>query len=243
MLLSTRHRFVFIATLKTASTAIEAALAPHASIHIAHTRFGKHMTLSEVMDRFAYIFEEEPFEKFESFAVVREPAERLHSLYRSHKDSWFERNKPDRWTGKMSFTEFLTDWLRRYPKQAVSQTEQLTDSSGHARLKRLISFERMPEIFPEFAEKLVPDAEFAALPKRNESRSQDEISEADRQSVYDLYADDVALYRHVRRQEQAYPRSCRNAAELRGQPAPRPVKGRKSCSHQGDEQHRPGVKG
>jgi hypothetical protein len=203
VLLSTRHRFVFLATLKTASTAIEAALAPHANIQIGHTRFGKHMTLTELLDRFAFIFEEEPFERFESFAVVREPAERLGSLYRSHQDPWFEEHKPERWTGRMSFEDFLSDWLPRHPQQAVSQARQLTDEAGRGAVGRLVTFEEMPRLFPGLAADLVPGASFGPLPRRNQSRARRPLTLPQRSIVHERYADDLALYRRIRREEAA----------------------------------------
>jgi hypothetical protein len=202
VLLSTEYRFVFIATLKTASTAIEAALSPHACIHIGHTRFGKHMSLTDAVSRFGFIFDEVPFEEFESFAVVREPAERLHSLYRSHKDGWFRKYKPERWTGEMSFDQFLEDWLIRHPRQSISQTEQLTDQHGTYKLSNIYSFERMPDEFPSLVKRLVPDAKIEGLPKRNASETEEEITEAERRSVYELYPEDLALYKAVKAREQ-----------------------------------------
>ena len=42
MLLSLAHKFLFVANVKTASSSIEATLAPLAEIAIGETRFGKH---------------------------------------------------------------------------------------------------------------------------------------------------------------------------------------------------------
>lgn len=196
MLLSMKRRFVFIANLKTASTSIERILAPYADIALVQSRFGKHMGLTEVLDSFPFVFDEEPFANFVSFAVVRDPVDRLYSLYRSHKGGRFAGD-PKLSTADLSFSQFLREWLVRNPEQAVSQTSMLRDDRGRAALARLIRFDDLPTAFPPLARKLAGNPwRPYRLPRINASGSAADpaISAEDRRTIEEVYADDLALY-------------------------------------------------
>lgn len=53
MLISLRKKFIFVANLKTASTAIEKQLRSVCEVAILQTRFGKHHGLDEIEKRFS----------------------------------------------------------------------------------------------------------------------------------------------------------------------------------------------
>jgi hypothetical protein len=86
MLISLSKEFIFLANLKSASTAIEAALSPYAQVVLTDTRFGKHQLFSEVETRFQWMLNIIDPQRLLVFGVLRDPAELLISLYNSHRD-------------------------------------------------------------------------------------------------------------------------------------------------------------
>ncbi|GGY51213.1 sulfotransferase family 2 domain-containing protein [Parvularcula lutaonensis] len=195
MLISLKRRFVFIANLKTASTSIERVLARHAEVALVQSRFGKHMGLTSVLDRFGFLFAEEPFERFFSFAVMREPAERLLSLYRSHQHEQFN-GRPSLSTKGMSFEAFLDDWLPANQAQAESQSSLLLDKRGRASLTRIIRFEDLDRAFPAVRRDIgLPWPIGTRLPRLNPSAAPSiGISDDARARIAALYPEDTALY-------------------------------------------------
>jgi hypothetical protein len=142
MLISISHRFVFVATLKTASTAIETKLRPHAEITINQSQFGKHLTISEIADRFARLFEEASLSEFFVFAVMRDPVDFILSMYNSHCHPDFATD-PDLFTGNRSFSEFLEEWMASNAEQVRPQHERLLRKNGQIGVDYVISYENL----------------------------------------------------------------------------------------------------
>jgi hypothetical protein len=147
MLISLSHRFVFVANVKTASTSIESALRPYAEIAISETRFGKHASLAQIQDRFAFIFNKQPIESFFTFGVIRDPVDLLVSVYSSHHKPEF-RTEPH-YTGNQTFDEFLDSFRRRQSWQIVPQSQRLSDKAGKIRLDYVIDFDRLDAQFAD----------------------------------------------------------------------------------------------
>src|ERR1700744_2290110 len=105
MLLSFSHKFIFVANLKSASTAIESAIGGKAEIKLSATKFGKHDGLSAISNKFAWIKRYVPYEEFFVFGVIRDPAAYLLSLYTSHQKPAFDGKQQS--TKGLSFDEFL----------------------------------------------------------------------------------------------------------------------------------------
>lgn len=194
MLLSVKRRFLFIANLKTGSTTVERLLGPFAEIALPDSAFGKHMSLGEALDHFAFLFERAPFEDFRSFAVIRQPAERLFSLYRSHRGPFFEGTPLS--TDDMSFEEFLERWLPAHPAQAVAQSTLVKAPSHGAAVRDLIRFEDLNRRLPQLMQRLdIRKPAFRRIPVLNSSSGPAcAISTEARQRVEHLYAEDMDLY-------------------------------------------------
>jgi hypothetical protein len=143
MLISTSHHFIFIATPKAASTTIESRLKPHCEIAINETRFGKHLGLSQLVDRYAWIFEEVPLSRFFIFSVMRDPVDFMLSFYNSHCHPSFLDEPDGVFTGKMSFTEFLQKWTASSPEQVRPQHERMLDKDGNVGVDFVISYEKL----------------------------------------------------------------------------------------------------
>ena len=151
MLLSLSHKFIFVANLKSASTAIEAALGPKAEIKVSATKFGKHDGLSAISNKFAWIKRYVPYEEFFVFGVIRDPVDYLLSLYNSHQKPAFDGKQQS--TKDMSFDEFLGPWCER-SWQARPQRKRFEDEHGRLRVSYLIDLAALAEEFPRVCARL-----------------------------------------------------------------------------------------
>jgi hypothetical protein len=144
MLIGLREKFIFIATQKTASTAIETALAARAEIRLDDSRFGKHMTVSQMMQNMHWLFNETEPQRFFIFGVIRDPLEFTLSLFNSHRHPGF-KDMPHVYTGGMRFADFLADWVPRNLPQIVPQHSRFLDGEGRIGANYIISYARLNE--------------------------------------------------------------------------------------------------
>lgn len=163
MLLSLSNRFVFIANVKTGSSAIESALGRHAEFSVTQTKFGKHDDLSAISRKFPWVKKYVPFDQFFVFGVMRDPVDRIISLYNFHTRTGFD-GKPHS-TKELTFDQFLADWCVR-SWQARAQGPRFSDSYGRFRVSHVVQYEKLAEEFPKICRHLGLKAE---LPKRNVS--------------------------------------------------------------------------
>ena len=83
MLISVKKRFIFIANSKTASTSIEAVLAPYAEINRIGSALRKHISWEASKKEYKFLFKLDEYhpDSFFKFVVVREPVEWVLSWY------------------------------------------------------------------------------------------------------------------------------------------------------------------
>ena len=145
MIINLRQNFIFLATLKTASTSIEAALRPRAEICLIESRFGKHMTVAQMMTNLGWLFAEQDIRRFLIFGVVRDPYDFMLSLYNSHNSVHFKESAPRLYTGSMNFTEFLERWVPANASQVLPQYRRFLDASGKIGANYVVSYEKLHE--------------------------------------------------------------------------------------------------
>jgi hypothetical protein len=167
MLIGLREKFIFIATQKTASTAIETALAARAEIRLTEAQFGKHMTVSQMMRNMHWLFNETKLDRFFIFGVIRDPLVFTLSLFNSHLHPGF-RSMPHVYTGGMSFARFLEDWVPRNLPQIVPQHSRFLDDEGRIGANYIITYGRLEKGLRAVAEQLGGPA-FPRLRKLNTS--------------------------------------------------------------------------
>ncbi len=143
-MISFRHMFVFIANLKSASTAIETVLAPVSEIALTEARFGKHLSLSDVEQRFDWLFQEVPLSDFFVFGIMRDPIDLVVSLFNSHADERF-RSTPHLFTGNMDFDTFISVWCVRNSDQLAEQHTRLLTKEGSLGANLVIPYERLAQ--------------------------------------------------------------------------------------------------
>lgn len=145
MLISLQHRFIFIASLKTGSTAIESALRPYADLAVTHSALGKHDSLGTIQARFAFAFDVLPRSEFLVFGAMRDPLDLLLSLYRSHSKPEFEAEPS--YTGGMSLPQFVAEWLPANAWQWEPQWTRFRNAAGEYDCDFLLDFARLEEQF------------------------------------------------------------------------------------------------
>ena len=142
MLIGLRDKFIFLATQKTASTAIETAWRPRADICISDAMFGKHLTIAEMLARYAWLFELRDAREFFIFGVIRDPVEFALSLFNSHKGPGFA-NMPHVYTGGMDFTDFIERWVPANYPQITPQHERFLDLRNTIGANYIITFDKL----------------------------------------------------------------------------------------------------
>jgi hypothetical protein len=144
MVIGLSRKYIFIANLKSASTAIEVALRPLAEIIFMEPMDLKHLSFAEIQDKFSWIFNIVPRQDFLIFAVMRDPVDFMISLYNSHTKEYF-RDFPNLYTGEMDFDEFLSTWCPIFWDQTAPQYNRLLDRNGDIAANFIISYDRLSE--------------------------------------------------------------------------------------------------
>ncbi|HKO18628.1 MAG TPA: hypothetical protein VJU82_07060 [Acidobacteriaceae bacterium] len=193
MLLSLTHRFIFVANLKSASSAIERALGPHAEFRVSQTKFGKHDDLSTISRKFAFTKRYVKPSEFFVFGVVREPVDFVLSLYNFHTLESFSGKAHS--SKGVPFEEFWNGWCSR-SWQARSQHPRFIDKRGRLRVSHIIDFAQLASEFPKICERIGVTAK---LPKANVSPPILKRSDLSPQQIEDIkqrYADDYEFLKN-----------------------------------------------
>lgn len=144
MLISTSKRFIFIANMKTASTAIETALRWASEIAVVEDRFGKHQSFREIVDRFDWLFSAIGLEEFFKFGVIRDPCDYMVSLYNSHMHPRF-KDDPQLFSGALDFDDFLNEWVPRNLAQVTQQHLRFRDENGRIAANYIVSYDKLAD--------------------------------------------------------------------------------------------------
>ena len=109
MLVFWRAKLVVLAVPKTGTTALEAALLPHADAAILNPPDKKHVTARRYRNQLAPFFENRGTRRLETMAVIREPLDWLMSWYRYRARPEIAGSEAS--TAAMSFDAFVEGWL------------------------------------------------------------------------------------------------------------------------------------
>lgn len=233
MIISHSRRFIFIHIHKTAGESISEALLPYLSrqdlllgttlrgeLNNAYCnrryRLQKHSGVRKVRN----FVGEEAWADYLKFSFVRDPFDRLRSLYFYFEKMVARRRKPHlrnallwlpgtdfrdplKWPGMQAFLE--TDSFSGFIRHAAFSTNimgarpqsfLLTDTDGNLDVDFVGKFENLAEDFAAIAARIGLDG--AGLGHRNASRNRaaipDPAEAADRALVAELYARDYALF-------------------------------------------------
>lgn len=143
MLIGLNRRFIFIANLKCASSAIEQTLRPYAEIALTDSSFDKHIPIRQIEERFDWIFQIIPRHDFLIFGVMRDPIDYMLSLYNSHTHVSFRIAFPLRYTGGMDFDRFLQQWCPQNPEQLMPQHTRFLDRNGAIAVNYVVGYDQL----------------------------------------------------------------------------------------------------
>lgn len=195
MLISKRHKFLFVANTKAASTSIEAILAPHAEIPGPPGPKGKHLPLARIRQDFRHVFDApgQSFDSFFRFGVMRDPMDWILSWFRYRKGNAVEAPLP----AEMTFEDFwqTCDWNIRDDKGApYSQGRIFLDAAGTPLADVIIPYHLLDAMLPPVLAALGISAPVPRLNVSEIPRDKARIPAHLRDEVYAHYAADYALY-------------------------------------------------
>jgi Sulfotransferase family len=166
MLVFWKERLVYLATPKTGSTAIEAALGPLASVAIQRPPVLKHTSVRRYWQSFAPFLEKAADERFTVVAMMREPVDWLGSWYRYRQRDGIR--KPENSTKGLSFDAFVDAYLSksRPPYADVGRQGAFLAPEGTRGADRIFQYERIEGLVDFLEDRL--DCEIV-LPRLNVS--------------------------------------------------------------------------
>lgn len=195
MLVFWKQRLVYLATPKTGTTAIEAALEPLASVVIQRPPELKHTSVSRYWKYLAPFLEKAADEDFMVVAVMREPIDWLGSWYRYRQRGGIVA--PEKSTKGLSFDAFVEGYLSDPQPEFANvgwQSRFLVPERGPG-ADRLFRYDDMGSFVHFLEERL--DCEIT-LPRLNVSPAgATELSPAVRQRLRSRLARDFALYQSL----------------------------------------------
>lgn len=191
MLVFWDQKLAFLATPKTGSTAIAAALESLAAVSIQRPPLLKHTTVHRYRRFVGPFLEAASKDQFTVVALMREPRDWLGSWYRYRQREETEAAKS---TAGMSFDTFVQAWCQD-PRPGFadvgSQERFLRPRQGEG-VDRLFRYEEIGE-FVHFLEDRL-DCEIT-LPRLNVSpKGQTELSAKTEALLHEVAAEDFALY-------------------------------------------------
>lgn len=197
MLVFWDQRLVFLATPKTGSTALAAALEPHAAISLQRPPVLKHTTVQRYHRFLGPYLKVSSGETFSTIALMREPIDWLGSWYRFRQRP--EITDPRMSTRELSFEDFAQAYCAR-PQPGFanvgSQARFLTPE-GREPVDEIFCYERMEKFIAYLEERL---SLHITLPQLNISPPADlSLTAATRSRLEQVMAADFTLYAEVLR--------------------------------------------
>ncbi|MES2916006.1 MAG: hypothetical protein V4753_12890 [Pseudomonadota bacterium] len=191
MLVFWEQRLAFLATPKTGSTAIAAALESLASVSIQRPPLLKHTTVHRYRRFIGPYLEAASKDRFTLVALMREPTDWLGSWYRFRQR---EETEPGKSTREMSFDEFVRAWCQ-YPRPEFadvgSQGRFLRPRQGEG-VDRLFRYESIGTFVQFLEDRLGCEV---ILPRLNVSpEAATDLGPATRDLLREVASEDFSLY-------------------------------------------------
>ena len=201
MRISHSKKFIFLANPRTASTSLRSVLDPHSDIKSRLVSdltndfpFYHHITARELEGEFRKRGWE--WENYQKFCVVRNPFERIVSLYNHQQKIYKETSSPSRYFAAIgeygfvhatkmcllylirpkSFSEFVK---RIDPKKSLTISIQnfTFDESGKSLVEYYVRFESLEHDLPEVLAKFGIEITKDAIPKLNSASREKPLEE------------------------------------------------------------------
>ncbi len=143
MLVFIRHSLAYLATPKTGTTALEAALRPHCSVEVRNPPGLRHMSARRYQRQWAPFLREAHQFHGETMAVLREPVSWLESWYRYRGREQIAGTP--RSTAEISFDKFIEGVLAEKPPAYADVGDQnffATSGEGDVLIDHLFVYEQ-----------------------------------------------------------------------------------------------------
>lgn len=193
MLVLWDQKLVILATPKTGTTAIEAALGPLAAVSVTHPPALKHTDARLWKTHLKPYLRAVSGEDFEAIALMRDPIAWLGSWYRFTRRDYAETQNEAR--GPQSFAEFIEGYLSTPTamfSDVGSQSAFLSDDAGNLAVDRVFRYEQIND-FVAFLEDRLDF--YIELPSLNVSPEFDlDLSASLRARLKDALAKEYAIY-------------------------------------------------
>lgn len=197
MMVFWQERLAFLATPKTASTAIESALGALAAVVIQRPRVLKHTDAGRFAAHWQPYLSQSSGERFEVAALMREPRDWLGSWYR---DGQRDDVEPEKSTRGMTFDEFVRAYCQPGPRPAfadVGSQAAFLGSAGEARVNHLFRYENLTEFVHFLEDRLGCEIH---LPRLNVSpKGKISLSAETDALLHRVCEEDFALYEGLKR--------------------------------------------
>lgn len=197
MMVFWQERLAFLATPKTASTAIEAALGALAAVVIQRPRILKHTDAARFAAHWQPYLVQSAGDRFEVAALMREPRDWLGSWYR---DGQREEVEPKKSTRGMSFDDFVRAYCKPGPRPAfadVGSQAAFVGGAGDTRVHHLFRYENLTEFVQFLEDRLGCEIH---LPRLNVSpKGKISLSAETDALLHRVCAEDFALYEDLKR--------------------------------------------
>lgn len=167
MMVFARHSLAFLAVPKTGTTALEAALRPHASLEVSDPPHLRHMNRGVFAANWQPFLEERFGTPLDTCAVLRAPLERLGSWYRYRELPEFDDTPLS--TAGISFDDFIEGILaveRPGFAQIGSQDRFAMDDKDRVRITHLFDYAQLDIAVEFLSDRLDRDLD---LPRANVS--------------------------------------------------------------------------
>ena len=183
---------MFFATTKTASTSIEAALAPFAAVAVLRPPHLKHTTVQKFNVHLATFLGETDQIRFETTAIMREPLDWLGSWYRYRLR---EDEVPEKSTRGVSFDDFVREYCReddRAEYANIGAQSRFLRPKGPRKVDHIFRYENIG-LFVQFMQQRL--GQKIELPVENVSPKRDlTLSDEVKALLHTHRAADFALY-------------------------------------------------
>lgn len=209
MRISHSRKFVFLATPRTGSTTARNILDNYSdikSIHITETSedfpYYHHISASELKSIFAD--RSWNWDSYKKFCVVRNPYDRIVSLYHLDKKLRTQKNYNQSESPSTIKQKSFKDYVMTInPKQRLptSLREFICDADGNFLVNDILMFEKLRDELPKFLDTLDISITSEEMPHLNASINRQQYQEYYdselRQRVYDLYQYEIERFGYV----------------------------------------------
>lgn len=196
MLVFHNHRLVILSVPKTGNTALETALAPHASLALQGPPALRHMPWRVYRNRWAPFLREQFGTGFETLAILRDPLDRMRSWYRYRARKSFEASENA--TSHLSFDQFIEASLRPDPPSFAriwTQDKFVSSRKEEVRVTHLFDYAQLDLAVDWLSKRLKREI---ALQPKNISPSRSALLSVELEAeLRDARAREFALYAQV----------------------------------------------